>query len=205
MLVYLFTADLTSALIVAVHPAADPAVHGAGRLVHATGNPRQVGEPVAAGRAFHRRRRRPADPEGVRPGEGPGGSGPGGDRRLSQGVDGHPAGGVPVVDGAGTAGLAVGRAGRRRDRAAAGLRRPHPRDRARSTDSRAGGVPAAAPARHPVPRRGGRGCGHRQGAGHPRHTPPGARHADRPAGRARVPGGGGDRRGRRASAALSGR
>ena len=47
-----------------------------------------------------------------------------GHRRLPQVVDGDAAGGVPVLDGAGAAGLAVGRAGRGRDRPAAGLRRP---------------------------------------------------------------------------------
>ena len=58
---------------------------------------------------------------------------------------------------------AVGGAGRRPDRGPAALRAARPGDRAARADPRAGGVPAAARGRGPVPRQHGGGRGRRAG------------------------------------------
>ena len=137
MLGYLFTADLTSAIIVAVTLPLIPLFMA---LVgwYTDRQTRAKWQALArlAGH-FSDVDRRAAHAQGVRSGAGPGGGRAAGDRGLPEGVDGHAAGGVPVLDGARAAGVAVGGARRRGDRPAPGLRRADARGRARRPDSRA--------------------------------------------------------------------
>ncbi len=138
------------------HPAAHPALHDPDRLGHPVPDGPPVAAAVPALRALPGRRRRAADPQGLRAGQGAGRLDPCDHLRLPPGHPAYPADRLPLLVRPGAAGHPVGGPGRRDDRHAAGPRRTRPVHRPGRPDPGPGGVSADPPGRGAVPR-GGRG------------------------------------------------
>ena len=135
-----------------VHDPADPAVHGAGGRRDEGTHGQPVPHPGATRRPLPRRRRRTADAEGLRAGQGAGAGDPRDHRTLPPGGDRNAADHVPLLADPRARRDDLGGARGGRDRPAADGRPARSAHRAVRARARARGLPAAAPARRQLPR-----------------------------------------------------
>ena len=144
------------------HAAADPGLHGPGRLDDRGPHQAPLGGADPARRALRRPGRRPAHPAGLRPRQGPGRGAAAQRGGPPQPDHADAADLLSLRPGAGAAGDPVGGGDRGDGRLPGALRRPGSGHRPVRPDPRPGGLPPGPAGRRPLPRRRRRHRGRRR-------------------------------------------